>query len=75
VRFAELNLFRRLPRSDFGDDAGGVACPDRTAPGGGPFRSAEARLASGAVRVRLLHDCALLIVHLVRALRGADVER
>src|SRR5258708_33234272 len=66
---------RRLCRADLGDDGGSVACPDRTAPCGGPFRSAAARLAPGAVRVRVLHDRALVDCSCCRALKHADVER
>src|SRR5258708_6043961 len=66
---------RRLCRTDLGDDGGSVACPNRTAPCGGPFRSAATRLAPGAVRVRFLHDRAFVHRPRRRALSWTDVER
>src|ERR1700722_18585583 len=73
--FRGSQCFWSLCRTDLGDDGGGVACPDRTAPGGGPFWAAAPRLAPGAVRVRLLHDHPLVHRPYCRTLRYADVER
>src|SRR5882757_2091010 len=66
---------RCLRRPDLVDDGGGLVCPDRAPPGGGPIWSAAPRLAPGAVRVRFLRDHPLGHRPYRRALRYADVER
>src|ERR1700754_4354109 len=52
--------FRRLRRSDVVDDGRGLDSRHRTSPDCGPVRLVGIRLASGPVRVCLLHDRALV---------------
>src|SRR5262249_54332783 len=67
---------RRLRGADGVADDRGLVCYNRVAPGRGPFRLAELRLASVGVRVRRLHNCAIINGARYRPLRFAmsDVE-